>query len=113
VRPACDNWRAGRLLDAAQSSDVINVRVRDEDGGNTQLVAMDDLEYPLGVVARINHQGVASFWIANNVAITLQHSNRKYFVNEFGCFLHGPQYSIGRLARSERLTNGDSMCGYS
>jgi len=40
----------------------------------------------IGVVARINHQGVASFWIANNVAIALQHSNRKYFVNEFGCF---------------------------
>jgi len=80
------NRRAGRLLNAAQSSDVINVRVSDEDGGNMQFVAMDDLKDPLGVVARIDHQGVASFWIANNVAIALQHSNRKYFVNEFGCF---------------------------
>jgi len=74
---------------------------------------MDDLKDPIGVVARINHQGVASFWIANNVAIALQHSNRKYFVNEFRCFLHGPQYSIGHLARGERLTDGDSMCSYS
>src|SRR3979490_64288 len=46
------NWRAGRLLNAAQSSDVINVRVRDEDGGNMQFVTMDDLKDPLGVVAR-------------------------------------------------------------
>jgi len=35
--------------------------VRDEDGGNMQFVAMDDLKDPIGVVARINHQGVASF----------------------------------------------------
>ena len=80
------NRRASRLLDAAQPSDVINVRVRDDDGGNTQLVAMDDLEDPLGVIARINYQSVESFWIADNVAIALQQSNRKYFVNEFGCF---------------------------
>jgi hypothetical protein len=78
--------RSGRLLDAPQSSDVIDVRVRDDDGGNTQFVTMDDLDDPLGVIARINYQSVASFWIADNMAIALQHSNRKYFVNEFGCF---------------------------
>jgi len=56
------NRRAGRLLDAAQSSDVINVRVRDEDGGNMQFVAMDDLKDPLGVVRQDRSPGRREFF---------------------------------------------------
>ena len=79
------NGSAGGFPDAPESSHVIDMRVRDNDCGYTQLVATDDVEDPLGVVPGINNQSLVRFWIADNMAIALQHSNRENFVDEFGC----------------------------
>lgn len=80
------NGRASRFLDAPQSPNVIDMCVSDDDRRDMQFVTMDHIEDSLGVFTRINHQGVARFWIPDNMAIALQHSYRKDFMNEIGCF---------------------------
>jgi len=78
------NRSAGCFPDAPESSDVIDMCVRDNDCGYAQLVATDDIEDPLGVVAGIDYQSLARSWVADNMTIALQHSDRKDFVDEFG-----------------------------
>jgi hypothetical protein len=55
--------------------------MRDENRGHAQLVALDDAQNLLGVGARIDNYSVERFRIADDVAITLQHPDRKNFVN--------------------------------
>ena len=50
---------------------------------NVNLMAMNDLQDSLGVIAGIDDQSFARFWVADNVAIALQHSDRQDFVNDF------------------------------
>jgi len=105
--------RTGRFVDALQPSDMIDMRVCDDDRRDPQLMTLNDAEDPLGVVPRINYQSVACFWVADNVAIALQQSDRKNFMNKFGRFQHAPKYSIGRLAKIGRLTAESQFPGSS
>jgi hypothetical protein len=73
--------RAGRIPQPAQSPNVIDMCMRDENRGHAQLVALDDAQNLLGVGARIDNYSVERFRIADDVAITLQHPDRKNFVN--------------------------------
>ena len=77
------NRGAGRFPHALQSHNVIDVRVRNDDSLNFQMVPLDDFEDSRRVVTGIDDDRFAGLRIADNVAIALQHSHRKYFVNEF------------------------------
>ncbi len=90
------NGRAGLFLESAKSPYVIDMRMRDDDRGYTQFVAMNDFEDSLRVIAGINDQSFERFWVADNMAIALQYSDRQDFMNDFVCFGHECKYSIGR-----------------
>ena len=79
--------RAGRFTQPAQSPDMIDVRMCDENCGHPQLVAMDDAQNLLGVGTRIDDYGFERFRIANDVAIALQHSDGKNLVDDAWPFL--------------------------
>ena len=70
-------------MNAVESHDVIDVRVRDYDRANLQVMALNDLQDSFGVVARIDHDSVARVRVADNVAIALQHANGKDLMNKF------------------------------
>src|SRR5882672_12594266 len=89
------DWGACRLMHTAQSDDVIDVRVRNHDGRDFQMIPLDNFQDSAGIVPRIDDDRFKRFWITDNVAIALQHANRKDFVNEFLGFRHTLQYTIG------------------
>ena len=84
------DWGAGRFAHAVQSDDVIDVRVRDDDGCHFQMMAVDCFQNSRGVVAGIDHDCFAGLWIADDVAIALQHSYWEDFVDEF----LGPAHAV-------------------
>ena len=92
--------RAGRFVHAAQSDDVIDVRVRHHDGRDLQMMPLDHFQDSRRIVARIDDDRFAGLRIADDVAIALQHADRKNFVNQFLSFLHTAQYNIGIACRT-------------
>ena len=74
--------RAGGLLQFLQPANVIDVGVRADDSAHCQRVFPQDVQHAFHLIARIEHQSLVRFWIAKNVAITLQRADRKDFVNE-------------------------------
>ena len=83
-----------RVVHAAQSDDVIDVRMREDDGRDLQMVPLDYVQNFAGIVSGIDHDGFAGLRIADNVAVALQHADRKNFVDEFFGVPHTPQYNI-------------------
>ena len=73
--------RAGRFPQPAQSPNVIDMRMGDKNRGHAQLVAMYDPQNLLGIGPRIDDYSFKRFRIADDVAIALQHPDRKNFVN--------------------------------
>jgi hypothetical protein len=69
---------ARQLLDAA---DVIDVSVGRDDVFGLQAVPREDLLHTLDIVARIDDDGIAGGFIAQHVAIALQHSNWHHFLD--------------------------------
>ena len=64
-----------------RAADVIDMRVRDDDGFDAQRVAREDLQDLGNVVAGIDNDGFARLLVAENGAVALQHSDRQNFVN--------------------------------
>ncbi len=82
---------AGGLAHAAQSDDVIDVCVGHHDGGYFQMMAGDYFQYSRRVVARIDYDGLAGLRVSYDVAIALQHSYGKDFVDQISRFGHTVQ----------------------
>src|ERR1700722_2925074 len=76
------DWGAGRFPDTVQTDDVVDVRVRDDDGSHFQMMAVDGFQNSRGVVAGIDHDCFAGLRIADDVAIALQQSYWEDFVDE-------------------------------
>ena len=73
--------RAGGRLQLVRAADVIDVRVRDDDGFHAQPVPRENLEDLGDVVAGIDHDGLARLLVAEDRAVALQHANRQNLVN--------------------------------
>ena len=73
--------RAGYVAQFLEAADVIYVRVGVQNCADFQFVARDDFEDALDLIAGINHDGVVRNWIADDVAIALQHSDGQDFVD--------------------------------
>jgi hypothetical protein len=86
---------AGCFVHAAQTDDVIDMGVRNRDGRYLQMMLSDHFQDSAGIVARIDNDRFARQRVTDNVAIALQHADRKDFVNEFLGFRHTLQYNIG------------------
>jgi hypothetical protein len=69
-------------------------------GRDLQMMPLDNFQDSAGIVAGIDDNRFAGLRVANNMAIALQHSDRKDFVNEFLRFPHTPQYNICRTGFS-------------
>lgn len=79
--------RAGGLLHLAQASDVVDMRVRADDGLHGEGVLRQDLQNPIGFIPGIDNEGFSRLRIADDRAIALQHADRQDFVDDF--FVHG------------------------
>ena len=68
-----------------QPRDVVDVRVRDDDRANLQIMAPYGFQNLLGVATRIDDQRFQRPRISHDVAIALQHPHGKNFVDELAC----------------------------
>jgi hypothetical protein len=103
-------------MELAESADVINMRVRADDGLNFEFVPAQKIEDAMDFVAGIDDQRFARDGVANDGAIALKHSYRNGDVNQsFGrgiqrrqTIAHAHDYIIGHGAIPER---GCMVCG--
>jgi hypothetical protein len=86
--------RSGCFVHAAQSNHMVDVRVRNDNGSDFQLVPFDHFQNPRCIIARIDDDCFSGLGIAQNVTVALQHANRQDFMDEFLSFGHGKEYSI-------------------
>lgn len=66
---------AGVHVEFLQAADVINVRVRADDGFHFKLVAADEVHNAADFIARVEHDRFARYGVADNRAIALQHAD--------------------------------------
>ncbi len=66
-----------------KSDDVVDMRVRNRDGGDFQMMPVNYFQDSGGIVARVDDDCFAGLRVADDVAIALQHADRENFVNEF------------------------------
>ncbi len=67
-----------------QTADVINVCVRTDDCFDRQSVPADEIHDAADFVARIEHQRLASYGIADDGAVALQHADWQGKMNQSG-----------------------------
>src|ERR1700728_3748782 len=61
---------------------MIDVRVRNHNCGDFQMMALDRFQDARGVIARVDDDGFSSMRISSNVAITVEHPDRETIVDE-------------------------------
>jgi hypothetical protein len=81
-------------MHSAQSDDVIDVRVRHHDGHDFEVVPLDHFQNAGGIVAGIDDDRFPRPGVTDNMAIALQHADRKDFVNQFFVFPHTPNITL-------------------
>src|ERR1019366_8082257 len=71
-------------LDLLGAADVIDVGVRDHDGGHGEVVPCQNFQDAVDLVAGIDHHGLVRGFVAENGAVALQHADRKDLVDHKG-----------------------------
>jgi hypothetical protein len=69
-------------VELAQATDVIDMRVRADDGFDNQAMAANQVQDARDFVARVHHERFARGRIADDRAIALQHPHRNGDVNQ-------------------------------
>ena len=74
--------RSGEFArEGARTARMIDVRVRDDDGFDLQSMLVEHSLNVRQIVAGIDHDRFLGYFITEDRAIALQHSNRQYLVN--------------------------------
>src|SRR5713226_10234117 len=74
--------RAGVLMQFAQSTDVIDVRVRADDDFYNELMTAEQVQDAIDFIARVHHQRFARGRITDDLTIALQHPHRDCDVDQ-------------------------------
>ena len=94
------NGSTGVIVQLFQSADVVDVRMRADNGLHLKFVPAEQIHDAMNFVARIEHESFASDWITDDRAITLKQADRhgkvqKFLRNPRGRFFrHATQYNI-------------------
>lgn len=84
---------AGGAAKFGEAPNVVDVRVRADDGSNFQFVAFENFDDALDFISGIDDQRFTRLRIANDRAVALEHPYRKDFVDQV--LAHLNEYSIG------------------
>src|ERR1700739_1045576 len=76
------NRSSGRVVHAAQSADVIDVRVSNHNRSDVQIVPLNHVQNSAVIFTGIDDDRLASLRVTDDWAIALQHSDRKDFVDQ-------------------------------
>lgn len=74
--------RSGRLMQARKAPYMIYMRVRADDGADAELMAREDFEDSVDLIARVEYDCFARLPIAQNRAVALQKANREDLVDQ-------------------------------
>src|ERR1019366_4284715 len=75
---------AGGQFELLRAADVIDVGVRDYDGGDREAVPGQHFQDAADLVAGIDHHGPVRGFVAENGAVALQHADGKNLVDHRG-----------------------------
>jgi len=94
------NGSTGVIVQLFQSADVVDVRMRADNGLHLKFVPAEQIHDAMNFVARIEHESFASDWITDDRAIALKQADRHGEVQKFlrnlrgRFFRHATQYNI-------------------
>jgi len=74
--------RAGILVELAQAADVVNVRMRANDGFDGEAAPSEKVENALDLIARVYHESFARERVANDRTIALKYADGNGDVNQ-------------------------------
>ena len=111
VRAVHPDWGAGGRAQLVRTADVIDMRMRDHDCFHLQLVPLQDgLDFG-DVRARIDYHCFSRHLVAEDRAVTVEDTNRKYFVDHSSLSYDHMDYVLPYLARYLHIASAITLMG--